>query len=77
LKQSRRKHTTSFKAKLALEALKGEEMISELATDLRFIPARFANGRILSRKAPQVSLVKTGARRGKMTPILLLNYTSR
>ena len=31
MKQSRRKHNASFKAKVALEALKGEETIAELA----------------------------------------------
>lgn len=40
MKQSRRKHTTSFKAKLALEALKGEEMISELANRFEVHPSQ-------------------------------------
>ena len=31
MKQSRRKHSPSFKARVALEALKGEETIAELA----------------------------------------------
>jgi len=31
MKQNRRKHSPSFKASVALEALKGEEMIAELA----------------------------------------------
>lgn len=31
MKQNRRKHTPSFKARVALEALKGEETIAELA----------------------------------------------
>jgi transposase len=31
LKQNRRKHSPSFKAKVAVEALKGEETIAELA----------------------------------------------
>jgi len=32
MKQNRRKHSPSFKAKVALEALKGEETIAELAS---------------------------------------------
>ncbi len=31
MRQNRRKHTPSFKARVALEALKGEETIAELA----------------------------------------------
>ena len=31
MKQSRKKHSPSFKAKVALEALKGEETAAELA----------------------------------------------
>ena len=31
MKQNRRQHSPSFKAKVALEALKGEETIAELA----------------------------------------------
>jgi transposase len=31
LKQNRRKHSSTFKAKVAMEALKGEETIAELA----------------------------------------------
>jgi transposase-like protein len=32
MKEQRRKHSPSFKAKVALEALKGEEMIAQLAS---------------------------------------------
>ena len=32
MRQNRRKHSPSFKAKVALEALKGEEPVAELAS---------------------------------------------
>ena len=31
MKESRRKHSPSFKAKVALEALKGEETVAQIA----------------------------------------------
>jgi predicted NodU family carbamoyl transferase len=40
LKQSRRKHTTSFKVKVALEALKDEETITELANRFEVHPSQ-------------------------------------
>jgi transposase len=40
LKQSRRKHNPSFKARLALEALKGEETIAELANRFEVHPSQ-------------------------------------
>ena len=40
MKQSRRKHTSSFKAKLAPEALKGEETIAKLANRLEVHPSQ-------------------------------------
>ena len=40
MKQSPRKHTSSFKAKLALEALKGEETIAELANRFEVHPSQ-------------------------------------
>ena len=41
MKQSRKKHSPAFKAKVALAALQGEETIAELAN----IPRRFMPGR--------------------------------
>ena len=45
MKQSRKKHSPAFKAKVALAALQGEETVAELAAGLKFIPRRFMPGR--------------------------------
>ena len=40
MKESRRKHSPSFKAKVALEALKGEETTAELAHQFEVHPSQ-------------------------------------
>ena len=45
MKQNRRKHSPSFKARVALEALKGEETIAELANRFKVHPGQIRKWR--------------------------------
>ena len=52
MSQGRRKHSPAFKAKVALEALKGQETVAQLAARHESIPGRFMPGRRHLRRAP-------------------------
>ena len=77
MKQSRRKHSPSFKAKVALEALKGEETTAELSSRFEVTRARSVPGGRPWLKVPPASLAVTGTKRRKMMKVSLLSCTSR
>ena len=68
MSQGRRKHSPAFKAKVALEALKGEETVAQLAARYEVHPGRFRPGRRLLRRAPQASSATARSRRPGTTP---------
>ena len=45
MSKQRRKHNPGFKAKVALEAVKGEETVAQLAARYQSTPASFRPGR--------------------------------
>ena len=45
MSKQRRKHNPAFKAKVALEAVKGEETVAQQGPGTRFIPAKLRPGR--------------------------------
>ena len=80
MSKERRKHSPAFKAKVALEALKGEETVAQLVLprkDTRSIPGRSKPGRSPCWKERPASLVgtKTNARRAMRS--LFPGFTSR
>ena len=65
--KDRRKHSPSFKAKVALEAVRGEETVAQLATRYQVIPTRFRHGRRHSQKAPLAFSATAKSRRPRAT----------
>ena len=70
MSKERRKHSPSFKAKVALEAVKGELTVAQLAARYESIPARSRHGRRHCWEERPMS--STGSRtsgRSPMTPL--------
>ena len=68
MSQGRRKHSPAFKAKVALEAVKGEETVAQLAAGTKSTLARFRPGRRTSPMAPPASLATVRIRRPRAMP---------
>ena len=72
MSKERRKHSPSFKAKVALEAIKGEETVAQLVLprkDTRSIPARSKPGRSPCwKERPASSTGTTTNARSQMRP---------
>ena len=76
MKQSRKKHSPALKAKVALEALKGEETMVEIAHRFEVHPSRYAAGREPWWRGPLDFSVETGIGRKKRTRPSLPSSTS-
>ena len=68
MSQGRRKHSPAFKAKIALEALKGQQTVAQLAARYVVHPGQIQPGRRLLRRAPPASWATAKARSPRTTP---------
>ena len=68
MSQGRRKHSPAFKAKVALEALKGQETVAQLPPSMKSTPGRFKPGRKRSPRAPPGSSAMARSRRPGTRP---------
>lgn len=76
MSEIRKKHSPSFKAKVALAALKGEQTVAELASQFQVHPSRIHSWkRVLVEEAPE--LFQDGRGRRRPTRLSSPNSTSR
>ena len=75
MKQNLRKHSSSFRARVALEALKGEETIAELANRFEVHPGQIRKWKNSLLRGPPASSVVTMKR--KTMTCSSLSCTSR
>lgn len=65
MKAKRRRHDTTFKARVALEALKGQKTIQQIATEYDVHPVQVSDWkRILTEGMPEAFERKKGGREG-------------
>ena len=68
MSQGRRKHSPAFKAKVALEAVKGGETVAQLAGRYQVHPSQIRLGRRPSPMAPPASSATVRTRRPRAMP---------
>ena len=65
--KDRRKHSPAFKAKVALEAVRGEETVAQLAGRYQVHPSQIQDGRRHSQREPLAFSATVRSRRPKAT----------
>ena len=76
MKQSRKKHSPAFKAKVALEALKGEETTAEIAGRFEVHPSQVRTWRRALIEGAGESLAQTRMETGRLRKPLSPSSTS-